>query len=70
MPETENELRLLLSVKDTADALAVGLTTTWGLIKSGQLETRNIGRRCLVTVASVRKFVAKSEHPNPSEAAQ
>jgi hypothetical protein len=69
MPNTKNEFRLLLSVKDTADALGVGLTTTWGLIKSGQLKTRNIGRRCLVTVTSINEFVAKAENSDAKDAA-
>jgi excisionase family DNA binding protein len=50
--------RLLLPVEEAAAALGVGRTTTWDLIKRGLLDTRQIGRRRLVTIESVRRIAA------------
>lgn len=47
--------RLLFAVKDAAHALGVGQTKIWELIKTGQLDTRRIGSRRLVTEESLRK---------------
>ena len=58
MISEHNELRLLLPVDDAAVALGVGRTTTWDLIKRGLLDTRQIGRRRLVTIESIRRLAA------------
>ncbi|MEQ8441432.1 MAG: helix-turn-helix domain-containing protein [Alphaproteobacteria bacterium] len=50
--------RLLVSVEEAGIALSVGRSTVWKLINSGNLQTRKIGRRRLVTVESVQS-VAK-----------
>ena len=58
MKENDAEFRLLLPVDDTATALGIGRTTTWDLIKRGLLDTRQIGRRRLVTIESIRRMAA------------
>lgn len=49
------DTRLLLPVKDAARSLGIGLTSTWRLIGQGDLETRKIGARTLVTAESLRR---------------
>lgn len=58
MTENDAEFRLLVPVDDAATALGVGRTTTWDLIKRGLLDTRQIGRRRLVTIESIRRVAA------------
>ena len=47
---------LLVSITDSADALSIGRTSIYELIRSGQLETRKIGRRRLVTAESLERL--------------
>jgi excisionase family DNA binding protein len=49
---------LTATIKDTAKALGVGRTTIYDLIRRNRLEKVKIGRRTLVTTASIRKLVA------------
>lgn len=51
--------RLLVTIEETADALAVGRTTVYGLLRSGELTAAKIGRRSLVTVESVLAYAGK-----------
>jgi excisionase family DNA binding protein len=44
---------ITLSIKDAAKALSIGRTKTYQLIHIGALKTIKIGRRTLVTTASV-----------------
>lgn len=53
-PTTPADTRLLLPVKDAARTLGISLSKTWRLIASDHLETRKIGTRTLVTMASLR----------------
>ena len=46
--------KLLCSVPDALEALGIGRSKGWQLIKTGQLETVNIGRRRLVRIESIR----------------
>lgn len=48
---------LLVSITDAAKALSLGRTSIYELIRTGELETRKMGRRRLVTSASLRLLV-------------
>jgi hypothetical protein len=55
---------LAVSVRTAANLLGVGMTTMWGLMGPGsELEVLRIGRRTLVTLASLERLVAKSSTP-------
>lgn len=51
---------LLRSIRDTSEDLGIGRTTTYELIRQGELVTAQIGSRRLVTVASIDAFVARA----------
>jgi excisionase family DNA binding protein len=53
--------KLLVSILDAATALSVGRTTIYELMRSGQLETRKMGRRRLITAESLRRLVEKQD---------
>lgn len=44
------------SINRTAKALGVGRSTIYMLIKSGRLDAIKIGRRTLLTTASIRRL--------------
>jgi excisionase family DNA binding protein len=48
--------KLAYSINDTANALSVGRTTVYMLIKEGRLETFKLGRRTLVKADSIRRL--------------
>jgi hypothetical protein len=60
---------LAVSVKTAGYLLGVGETTTWGLISSGKIDVIRIGRRTLVTMASLEALVATlaSSDPEPEQ---
>lgn len=47
---------LLVSINEAARALNLGRTSVYKLIDEGKLETRKMGRRRLVIVASIRRL--------------
>ena len=47
---------LAISVNDTAKALGIGRSTVYALMKTGQLESIKLGRRTLLTTASVKRL--------------
>jgi hypothetical protein len=49
---------LTVAVKTAAKLLGVGITSTWGLISTRRVEVIRIGRRTLVTMASLEALVA------------
>lgn len=49
--------KLLVSITDAAKALSLGRTSIYELIRSGELETRKMGRRRLITAVSLRRLV-------------
>ncbi|HLI00657.1 MAG TPA: helix-turn-helix domain-containing protein [Acidimicrobiales bacterium] len=49
---------LMVPIETAAEMLGLGRTTTFTLIKTGELPTITVGRRRLVPVDAVRKFVA------------
>jgi excisionase family DNA binding protein len=53
--------QLLVSIPDAANALSVGRTTIYELMRSGQLDTRKMGRRRLITAESLRRLVDKQD---------
>jgi excisionase family DNA binding protein len=48
--------KLLVSITDAAKALSLGRTSIYDLIRSGELETRKMGRRRLITAKSLRRL--------------
>ncbi len=46
-----------LSITDTTKATGFGKTTTYKLIKEGKLNAVKVGRRTLVTVASIKALL-------------
>jgi excisionase family DNA binding protein len=47
---------LVISINDTAKALGVGRSSIYSLIKDGRLESIKIGRRTLLTTASINRL--------------
>jgi len=52
---------LFVSITDTAKALSIGRTSVYELIRTNQLETRKMGRRRLVLVASLRRLAGEQD---------
>ena len=48
--------KLLFGVTEAATALGLGRSTIWVLIAAGRLQTVKIGRRTLVTRASIERI--------------
>ena len=48
-----------LSVEDAAQALGIGRTHTYSLIKEGTLKAVKLGRRTLIPVQEVTDFLAR-----------
>lgn len=51
--------RAAISVEEAAEALGIGRTYAFQLIKDGALETIKVGRRRLVPVMAVESFLAR-----------
>lgn len=51
--------RAAVSVEEAAEALGIGRTYAYQLIKEGELETIKTGRRRLVPVKAVEAFLAR-----------
>ena len=50
--------RLLLTVEEAAERLGIGRTTTWALVRSGDLDSVRIGRLRRVHVDAVAAYAA------------
>jgi excisionase family DNA binding protein len=48
--------KLLYGVAEAANALGLGKSTIWALVKDQKLQTVKIGRRTLVTRASIERI--------------
>lgn len=49
---------IFVSVKQAADMLAISPWSTYQLLESGDIESRYMGRRRLVSVASLHEYAA------------
>lgn len=54
--------RLALAVDEVAEALGVSARTVERLIASGELPSKKLGRRRLVAVAALERFLADTDH--------
>lgn len=65
LPDLERELepvpRLLLTVDQAAEALAVGRDAVYDLMNAGELVSIRIGTRRLVSVEALRRFIERRE---------
>ena len=52
---------ILVSVNGAAQALDLGRTSIYALIKEGRLETVKLGRRTLIRVESMHRLVEAQE---------
>ncbi len=52
---------LFVSITEAAEALSIGRTSLYELIKDGTLETRKMGRRRLVLAASLRRLADEQD---------
>ena len=50
--------RLLVTVREAAEVLAIGRSTVYELIGTGELEVVHVGRSARVPVEALREFVA------------
>ena len=57
--EAGGERKLLASIKEAENLLAIGNTSVYRLIDSGALETRKIGSRTLITMASINRVASE-----------
>ena len=55
---------LLYSIAETGMALGIKRSTTYSLIAAKKLEVVKIGRRTLVTVASVKRIAGETRDAN------
>jgi excisionase family DNA binding protein len=56
-----SEIQVLLKVEEAADALRIGRTVMYGLIKSGQIASVLIGRSRRVSVDALREYAKSLE---------
>jgi len=54
------ELKITVSISEAARALGIGRSTTYELINEGKLHAIKLGRRTLVTLASINELVASA----------
>ena len=52
---------ILVSIAETAKALSLGHTSVYELINTGELDTRKMGRRRLVTVTSIKRLAGEQD---------
>jgi excisionase family DNA binding protein len=55
---------VLLDLKQAGDALSLGKTTLFSLIRDGRLKTVKIGRRTLIPIEAVHQFVETLREAN------
>ncbi len=51
--------RLAVSVSQAARLLSLGRTRTWTLVRSGRLRTVRVGRRVLVPLKELERFLER-----------
>lgn len=58
--------RVMLTVEQAADALGIGRTTTFALIKSGELRSLLIGRLRRIPLDEIQAYTARlNTQPHP-----
>jgi excisionase family DNA binding protein len=55
--------KLLYSVSDAAQALSIGVSTTWSLISSGRLSVVKIGRSTRVPASELARLASLQQPP-------
>ena len=58
--------RLLYAISEISEATNLGQTTVKGLIYTGELDSIKVGRRRLVPVESIDKFIAARDELVPA----
>ena len=53
--------KVALSVPQVAEALSIGVSQAWKLVNTGVLPSFRVGRRVLVSKASLEEWVARAE---------
>jgi excisionase family DNA binding protein len=53
--------KVALSVPQVAEALSIGVSQAWKLVNTGVLPSFRVGRRVLVSKASLQEWVARAE---------
>ena len=56
---TDEPIRLLLTIREAADALGLGRSTMYELITAGELDVVRIGRSARIPTASLDEFVQR-----------
>ena len=57
---SESSAKKALSIKEACEAIGVGKTSLYALIKRGELQTLRIGRRHIVVQSSVDALIDRS----------
>jgi hypothetical protein len=52
---------LAVSVPEFGRLIGVKLTKAWSLLRDGEVDCLHIGRRTVVTMASIEEFIARSQ---------
>lgn len=60
--------RYLASIPNAQRALGIGRTTTYRLMEAGLLERVKIGRRTLITVASIKALAGEVQQSGQGDA--
>lgn len=68
MNSSTTPVRLLLTIRETADALGLGRSTVYELIAAGELEVVRIGRSARIPVVAVEQLVQRHRSHRPSAA--
>ena len=50
---------MCVPINEAARLLSIGRTSVYELLKTGELRSRKVGNRTLVTMASIREFVGE-----------
>jgi excisionase family DNA binding protein len=53
--------KVALSVPEVAEALSIGLSQAWKIVNAGIIPSFRVGRRVLVSKASLEEWVARAE---------
>jgi excisionase family DNA binding protein len=62
MAVAQAQEKILLRITEAADLLALGRTTVYNLIRSGDLTTVRIGGAVRIPMEAVKKLAARQEH--------